>query len=252
LAKILCPCTSCQPFLEVQRVWFLEMQDKFISRKGSQILTNGGKIIAANHIMHSGPKQEVPMSDSWNNKLGFRAKLITVKSDNFLCLLYATDCILSTTGNNLWSVPELEKMLNCYCIDNFGLLLKQSMEDQDFKDTGIERLTRGGKVICRDIQDYISLIKNTPFYRERFEILALSQILGATIKVWLSPDNVECFNNGQADILNLYLDMDTNHFSPIIHMAPKNGNYFPGGKSSQAHEFRLARHMEPKRSFINK
>ena len=496
LAKILCPCTSCQPFLEVQRGWFLEMQDKFISRKGSQILTNGGKIIAANHIMHSGPKQEgetsrdvktrqvsanfsatskrfrfdsfldlkstikldesalnsiarfsiitidseeghsqayildsgaststsdvntiskfyhslnpelvslkvatgttsnhrefivalpihdtnkrlavnflsvdhkfdlipgigvrqlsdslfedylhrckinrekpiydrgdfpdelppvrpigllgikdvqlrfisshdgvvayenifrsdqriilagplkpeithsvntlyaeggnrteyanvgqitndsqspgVPMSDSWNNKLGFRAKLITVKSDNFLCLLYATDCILSTTGNNLWSVPELEKMLNCYCIDNFGLLLKQSMEDQDFKDTGIERLTRGGKVICRDIQDYISLIKNTPFYRERFEILALSQILGATIKVWLSPDNVECFNNGQADILNLYLDMGTNHFSPIIHMAPKNGNYFPGGKSNQAHEFRLARHMEPR------
>ena len=159
------------------------------------------------------------LSKNWNEMLGFPAQLVGVPSSNYLCLLYSANYILSVTGNNLWSVQQLERILNCYCIEHFQELLSQSMELRDFNSIGIERLTKGGTVVCKSVQDYISLTEGKPFYRERLEILALSQILGATIKVWISPENVEIFNDNQQNVLNLFLDMKTNHYSPIVSKA---------------------------------
>jgi hypothetical protein len=140
---------------------------------------------SANVVQLTRNVQEVHMalSDDWNNKLGFQAETVNVSSRNFLCLLYSTHYILCKTGNNLWSVPQLEKVLNTYCIENFDKLLIQSMEQESFQGTGLERLTDGGRIFCKNIQDYISLTEEISFYRERLETFSLSQILGATINI---------------------------------------------------------------------
>ena len=79
----------------------------------------------------------------------------------------------------------------------------------------MERKTSFGKEMVGSINAYRKLYEK-PFYMERLEIAALSELLGVSINVWINPKARDTFGNTDGVEINLYLDLNNYHFTPII------------------------------------
>ena len=179
-------------------------------------------------ILLSGDVEENPgpsirhLSEEWDGPLGFKGVMLDVSSEGFLCFLRSVGTFFpfGSTANPSRSAQELKQMLGQYISDDFVRILRKADELEDFKKGVMERKTPGGLYNIKSLQSYRNLF-STSFYFERTKIIGLSEILQVCFKIWLSPNDVEYIGDRSNCSINLFLDFNVYHFSPIIRLDGK-------------------------------
>ena len=174
-------------------------------------------------ILLSGDVEENPgpsirhLSEEWDGPLGFKGVMLDVSSEGFLCLFRSVGTFFpfGSAANPSRSAQQLKQMLGQYVSDDFVRILRKANELEDFKEGVMERKTSGGLYNIKSLQSYRNLF-STIFHMERTEIIGLSEILQVCFKIWLSPNDVEYIGDRSNCSINLFLDLNAYHFSPII------------------------------------
>ena len=168
-----------------------------------------------------GPKMTY-LDEEWDEPLGFRGVMMGSSSEGLMCLIHSISTFLpyGSQMNPTKTANELKRVMGQYIMEDFHRILGKSQELDDYIEGNLVRITSDGLRWIRSRESYGALLEES-FLMERSEVMALSEILQIQINIWYSPTTMECVGDSTNPRINLFLDANRRHYSPIVRLNGK-------------------------------
>ena len=159
------------------------------------------------------------LDEEWDEPLGFKGVILDSSSQGLMCLIHSISTFLpyESQMNPTKSASELKLIMGRYITEDFHRILGISQELDDYIDGNLVRITSGGPRRIHSAASYGDLLKES-FFMERGEVVAISEIMQIQINIWYNPTTMECIGDNTNPRINLFLDTNIRHYSPIVRL----------------------------------